>query len=113
MQRPVATESIKREQRARGYLVEVLELEAHDSFWTWGAFDSSLQRKEHYSSYVFEDSASEMLRQDAALAADFQSAQIAHPEWKEFPDKALRWLYERSPFAEPGGGRYPVLKSVQ
>ena len=100
-------------QRAQRYLVEALELEAHDAFWVWGAFDSALQRKEHYSSYVFEDTAAEMLAQDADLAAEFSAAQIAHPEWAESPDLALQWLYERSPFSEPGGGRYPVLKTIE
>lgn len=100
------------DQRARRYLVEVLELEAHDSFWVWGLFDSALQRKEHYSSYVFEDTAAALLASDADLAADFVAAQKAHPEWTDSPDLALQWLYERSPFSEPGGGRYPVLKTV-
>jgi hypothetical protein len=99
-------------QRSRRYLVEALEVEAHDSFWVWGAFDSALQRKEHYSAYVFEDTAAEMLASDAVLAAEFAEAQILHPEWASSPDLALRWLYERSPFSEPGGGRYPVLKTV-
>ena len=103
---------VSTDQRARRYLVEALELEAHDSFWVWGAFDSALQRKEHFSAYVFEDTAAELLASDAALAAEFEAAQTLHPEWATSPDLALRWLYERSPFSEPGGGRYPVLKTV-
>ncbi len=103
---------VSTDQRARRYLVEALELEAHDSFWVWGAFDSALQRKEHYSAYVFEDTAAELLASDPVLAAEFAAAQTMHPEWASSPDLALRWLYERSPFSEPGGGRYPVLKTV-
>lgn len=100
------------DQPARRYIVEALELEAHDSFWAWGAFDSALQRKEGFSAYVFEDTAEALLKQDAALAAAFNLAQTLHPEWQSDPDAALRWIYEHSPFSESSAGRYPVMKSM-
>lgn len=99
-------------QRGRRYVVEVLELQGHDSFWAWGLFDSSLQRKEGYSAYVFEDTAEELLATDPELKARFQAAWADHPDWQEEPELALRWLYEHSPYAEASGGRYPVMKSV-
>ncbi len=100
------------DQRARRYVVEALEVEAHDSFWAWGAFDSALQRKEGFSAYVFEDTAEALLARDAALAEAFDLAQNQHPEWASDPSAALRWIYEHSPYAESTAGRYPVMKSI-
>lgn len=104
---------IPTDQPARRYIVEALEIEAHDSFWAWGAFDSALQRKEGFSAYVFEDTAEALLAGDLALAAAFAEAQNQHPEWKEDPAAALRWIYEHSPYSETSAGRYPVMKSIR
>lgn len=99
-------------QPAVRYIVEALELEAHDSFWTWGAFDSAMQRKEGFSAYVFEDTAAALLEQDPDLARAFDAAQTEHPEWKDDPASALRWIYEHSPYSESGAGWYPVMKTL-
>lgn len=98
-------------QRARRYLVESLEIMAHDAFWVWGGFDSALQRKEGFSAYVFEDTAETLLANDALLSAEFELAKSQHPIWEDQPQLALQWIYEHSPFAEPSGGRYPVMKA--
>ncbi len=49
------------------YIVETLEPQATDSFFNWNFFDSVLGQKEHYSAYVFEDTAAELLKNDPLL----------------------------------------------
>ena len=39
------------------------EPEAADSWFSWNFFDAVLQRKEYFSSYVFEDLAADLLDQ--------------------------------------------------
>ena len=55
------------------YLMETLEPQATDSFFAWGFFDSVLQQKEHFSDYVFEDLAADLLRHDPALTSGWRS----------------------------------------
>lgn len=95
-------------QRAKRYLTEVLSPRGHDSFLVWNFFDAALQRKEYYSSYVFEDTAEEMLRNDENLRTRYTLAQAQHPEWEANPAQALRWLYEQSPHNEGTANRHPV-----
>ncbi|MFQ5675249.1 MAG: M14 family metallopeptidase, partial [bacterium] len=54
------------------YIVETLEPQGVDSFFTWNLFDTILQRKEGFSSYVFEDLAERLLSEDAGLRARFE-----------------------------------------
>lgn len=61
------------------YAVETLEPEAHDSFFRWGFFNSVLEKKEAFSDYVFEDMASELLRDEPALAAKFARVESSQP----------------------------------
>lgn len=95
-------------QRAKRYLTEVLSPRGHDAFLVWNFFDAALQRKEYYSSYVFEDTAEDMLRNDENLRTRYNLAQAQHPEWAENPAQALRWLYEQSPHNEGTANRHPV-----
>ena len=98
-------------QNARRYLAEVLSPKAHDALLVWNFFDSALQQKEHFSGYVFEDTAEDLLQGDEALRMRYAAAQTVHPEWKDNPRLALRWLYEASPHYEATDNRYPVYAS--
>lgn len=99
------------DQPAKRYLAETLNPWGHDAFLVWNFFDACLQRKEYYSSYVFEDTAEELLRQDEGLRRRYEAAQTAHPEWADDPGRALRWLYEQSPHNEGTANRYPVFRT--
>jgi hypothetical protein len=102
---------ISSEQKARRYLAEVLSPNAHDALLVWNFFDSALQQKEHFSGYVFEDTAEDLLQGDEVLRMRYAAAQTVHPEWKDNPRLALRWLYEASPHYEATDNRYPVYAS--
>ena len=95
---------------ARRYAVEVLEPQGPDSFFAWGFFDSILQQKEHFSDYVFEDVAAEILRQQPALRAELTARQKADPAFAADAAAQLEWVYQRSVYHEAGHNRYPVRR---
>ena len=90
-------------------LTALFEPQAPDSYFAWGSFDSYLQRKEHYSAYLFEDTAARMLAEDADLRAAFERRRDADDAFRQNPRAQLDWLYERSEHYE-GPMRYPVLR---
>jgi hypothetical protein len=90
--------------------MEILEPRASDSFFAWGFFDSVLQQKEYFSSYVFEDIAAELLAKDPALRKALAERKAADPAFAADARAQLDWVYKRSPYHEPGYRRYPVLR---
>ncbi|WP_231590606.1 M14 family metallopeptidase [Hymenobacter terrenus] len=90
------------------YLVETLEPQATDSFFAWGFFDSVLQQKEHYSDYVFEDLAADLLRRDPALRQRLEKLKQDNPAFAANGEAQLEWVYLNSAHHEPGHNRYPV-----
>ncbi|MGI4875386.1 MAG: M14 family metallopeptidase [Janthinobacterium lividum] len=97
---------------AARYLVEVLEPQATDSFFAWGFFDSVLQQKEHYSDYVFEDVAAAYMAANPWLRQQLEAAKVADPKLATSGPAQLEWVYQHSPWAEPGYRRYPVWRHL-
>lgn len=90
-------------QRAGKAAMHMLEPEAPDSLLRWNFFPSIFEQKEYFSAYVFAPYADEMLRASPALAAELDA--------KKLDGRGrLRWLYERSPYFEPGKDVYPILR---
>jgi hypothetical protein len=95
------------------YAVETLEPQGHDSFFRWGFFNSVLEKKEAFSDYVFEDLATEMLRDEPALKTAFEAWKKAHPELQSQQDKVLGFIFEHGKrHAEAEWRRYPVMSIV-
>ncbi len=92
------------------YLVEVLEPQAPDSFFAWGLFDSILQQKEHFSDYVFEDRAAEILRQNPALRQELEARKKQDAAFAKDGAAQLEWVYQHSVHREAGFRRYPVRR---
>ncbi len=92
------------------YLLETLEPQATDSFFAWGFFDSVLQQKEHFSAYVFEDIAAELLRREPALRQRLEQLKQQDAAFAANGAAQLDWVYLNSPFHEPGHNRYPVAR---
>ena len=91
------------------YAVETLEPQAHDSFFRWGFFNSVLEKKEHFSDYIFEDSALEMLQEDAELNAKFEQWKRQHPEQLADQNAVLEFIFTHGlRHREPEWRRYPV-----
>jgi len=97
------------QDRAR-YAVETLEPLAHDSFFRWGLFNSVLEKKEHYSDYVFEDTAEELLRVEPELAAKFAEWKAQNPGLISSQEAVLDFIYANCErYREPEWNRYPVF----
>jgi hypothetical protein len=92
------------------YAVEMLEPQAHDSFFRWGFFNSVLEKKEAYSDYVFEDEAEDMLRAEPALAAKFEQWKAANPALLTDQSAVLDFIFANCErYREPEWRRYPVF----
>jgi hypothetical protein len=92
------------------YLIETLEPQATDSFFAWGFFDSVLQSKEHFSDYVFEDVAADLLRRDPELRQRLEKLKASNPAFAVNGSAQLEWVYLNSPYHEAGHSRYPVAR---
>ena len=92
------------------YLMETLEPQATDSFFAWGFFDSVLQQKEHFSDYVFEDLAADLLRRDPALRQRLEKLKAANAAFAANGPAQLEWVYLNSAYHEAGHNRYPVAR---
>lgn len=95
------------------FVMEVLEPEGPDSYFSWNFFDAVLQQKEWYSPYVFEDEAAEMLKSDPALARDFEEKKMNDPAFGSNAQYQLYWLYQRSAHYEKEHMVLPVFKVPQ
>lgn len=92
------------------YLLETLEPSAVDSFFNWNFFDSILMRKEHFSDYVFEDTAAQLLKENKALQTAFELEKKINPEMRKSAAMQLNWIYEHSPYFEAAYRQYPIAR---
>jgi murein tripeptide amidase MpaA len=99
-------------QRAGKVAMHLLEPEAPDSALRWGFMHSIFERKESFSPYIFEPVAAAMLRDDAALRAEFEAKLKVDESFAGDPGARLHWLFERSPYSERDRNLYPVLRVV-
>ncbi|WP_022822969.1 M14 family metallopeptidase [Hymenobacter norwichensis] len=92
------------------FLIETLEPQATDSYFAWGFFDSILQQKEHFSEYVFEDVAADLLRRDPALREQLEKQKQQDPALAKSGAAQLEWVYRHSKYYEPTHLRYPIAR---
>lgn len=92
------------------YLLETLEAEATDSFFNWNFFDTILQQKEGYSSYVFEDLAEDYLAESTALKKQFEEKMSTDKSFSNNPRMQLNFIYKNSPHYEKAHLRLPIFK---
>jgi len=92
------------------YIIESLEPEAEDSFFSWGFFDSILQQKEWFSDYVFEPKAEKILAENPKLKADFEQKKKKDKEFAANSWAMLYYIYTNSKYYEKTHNRYPVFR---
>ncbi len=109
---PAGSVWIPTDQPIDRFIMETLELEAEDSYFAWGFFDSVLQQKEWFSDYVFEDIAAELLAKDPAMKASLEAKRATDPEFAKDAWAQLYFVYQGSPFFETSFRKYPVLRVV-
>ncbi len=97
-------------QAANRYIVETLEPQAPDSFFSWGFFDAVLMQKEWYSDYVFEDLAAEILHNDPALRQELETKKSTDKDFANDADAQLEFVLMHSVYHEKSHNRYPVYR---
>ena len=95
------------------YIVETLEPEGVDSFFAWNFFDTILQRKEGFSSYVFEDEAKQILEDNPDLQSQLEQMQASDPEFANDSQAQLNFIYKNSPHYEKAHLRYPIYRVLK
>ncbi len=101
---------IRTNQERNRYIIHTLEPEAPDSFFNWNFFDSILQRKEGFSTYVFVEKAAEILANNPALKAEFEAMKENDAEFAKSNYSQLNFIYSNSEFYEEAYKRYPVFR---
>lgn len=95
------------------YIIETLEPAATDSFFNWNFFDAILQRKEHFSPYVFEDMALEILNSNERIKETFLFKKATDKEFAANWEAQLNWIYEKSEYSEPSYLQYPIYRVLK
>ena len=95
------------------YILETLEPQAPDSFFKWNFFDTILQQKEHFSPYVFEDIAEQMLKDNPELAKEFREKQKTDKKFSDNWYAQLDWLHKHSEHYEKTHMLYPVYRILK
>ncbi|WP_200975361.1 M14 family zinc carboxypeptidase [Echinicola sp. 20G] len=98
------------DQESNGFIMEVLEPQAEDSYFAWNYFDTIIQAKEGYSAYVFEDLAADYLFQNPALKKELERKKAEDPDFANNGSAQLMWVYEHSPWKERAHMRYPIYR---
>ena len=97
-------------QKGIKYILETLEPEGIDSFFNWNFFDTILQQKEGYSSYVFEDTAAQILKDIPKLKSQFEQKKQTDLNFLNSPEAQLDWIYKESIFYEKAHLQYPIFR---
>ncbi|HEX4888294.1 MAG TPA: M14 family zinc carboxypeptidase [Luteibaculaceae bacterium] len=92
------------------FLMEVLSPEASDSYFNWNFFDAVVQQKEHYSDYVFEDLAVQILKENPKIKQELDRAKAQDEALRNSARKQLDFIYYRSPYYERSHRLYPIFK---
>lgn len=90
-------------------VMHLLEPAAPDSLVAWGTFNVVFEQKEYMESYVAEELAERMLRDDEVLRAAFERAK-QDPAFAADPQQRLDFFYRRSPYWDARMGLVPVRR---
>jgi hypothetical protein len=97
-------------QSANRFIIETLEPQAEDSYFTWNFFDAILGQKEGFSDYVFEETATSYLIKNPILKDKLDQRKITDTAFAKSAQAQLNFIYQNSPFYEPAHLQYPVYR---
>jgi len=100
-------------QASNRYIIETLEPQAPDSFFSWNFFDGILTQKEYFSSYVFEDLAAKYLNENPELKVQLERKKQEDAEFAASARAQLEFVYKNSPWHEKTYRVYPVGRLIQ
>lgn len=100
-------------QAANRFLIETLEPQAEDSYFAWNYFDAVLGQKEGYSAYAFEDTAAIWLKNDRELRSQLEQKRQVDTAFARNGSAQLNFVFQHSPYFEPGYLQYPVYRVIR
>ena len=101
------------DQPANRFIIETLEPQAEDSYFTWNFFDASLGQKEGFSDYVFEETAAAFLKANPDVRARLEQRKATDSTFAKSAQAQLNFVYQNSPYYEPSHMAYPVYRVVR
>lgn len=99
-------------QRTSRVIAHILEPAAEDSYVYWGFFIPVFERKEYFETYVMEELAREMIKNDPELLEEFNQYKSENPDLEGNQWGLLWWFYERSPYFDKQMNKYPVGRII-
>jgi hypothetical protein len=107
---PAGTYWVSLGQPLAKVVVHLLEPCAPDSFFAWGFLSSIMERKEYFERYVMEPLAQQMMRDDPALAAEFEQRLVEDEAFAADSWARLDFFYQRSGHADPDWRLHPIAR---
>ncbi|MCB9231405.1 MAG: M14 family metallopeptidase [Bacteroidia bacterium] len=92
------------------YIVETLEAEGPDSWFSWGFFDEILFQKEYFSAYIFENEAEKIVAENPSILEALNTAKASDTALANNSRAQLDFIYQRSKYKEKVHNRYPVVR---
>ena len=99
---------ISTHQKNALFIHSVLQPETEDSYLSWNFFDSYLQQKEYFSSYVFVDKIGDILKKDPQLKRSYKKKLKEDEAFRNSEWDQLYYIYIHSPYFEKTYGVLPV-----
>jgi hypothetical protein len=97
-------------QAANRFVLETLEPQCEDSYFTWNYFDAVLGQKEGFSGYSFEDIAAAYLKTNPELKTKLEQRKASDTTFAKSAGQQLNFVFQNSPYFEPVNLRYPVYR---
>ncbi|MDB5197703.1 MAG: hypothetical protein JWP88_2074 [Flaviaesturariibacter sp.] len=97
-------------QAANRFIIEVLEPQGEDSYFTWNFFDPILGQKEGFSDYVYEETASAYLTQHPEVKTQLDARKATDSTFAKSGAAQLDFIFRASPNYEPAHLQYPVYR---
>ena len=97
-------------QVANRFLLETLEPQGEDSYFSWNFFDAILGQKEGYSGYSFEDIAADFLQKNPSARKELEDKKSTDTAFAKDGRAQLNFVYQHSPYFETNYMNYPVYR---
>jgi len=110
---PAGSVVVRTNQRTAKVIAHIFEPASPDSYLSWGFFNAIFEMKEYFETYFMEEYARQMLTEDPALKAEFESWKKNHPDLAANQWAQLEWFYKRSPYWDKQKDVYPVGKVLE
>lgn len=104
---------VSTDQPKARFIMETLEPQAPDSYFSWNFFDGILGQKEGFSPYVFEDIAAEFLKKNPDVKAELEKKRAEDPDFAKSQWAQLFFVYKHTPHYEPTHQLYPVARILR